>query len=300
MSRRAFAAGLGAAVSAGAAGPSVGLSFGTYGLRMLTWEDALELIARTGYDGVELALLPTWPTAPGQLSGAERLGIRHRLADLGLALPAVLENLQTLGPVEDAGRTLERLRQAIGLGAELAPGAPPAVETVLGGRPEDWDAVKHRLVSEVGEWARVAEAGGSVICFKPHVGDAVNDVVRSLWLVEQVGSPAFRCTYDYSHLWLAGHELIESLDALLPVSAYIHLKDAARTSSGRRFLLPGDGATDYPAMFRHVRSRGWAGWANVEVSAQIHTQPGYEPIATARLCYERMAAAFDAAGLVRP
>ena len=213
-----FLAGLAGTRAARPAEPTVGLSFGSYALWMLTWEDSLELIARTGYDGVELALMPGWPTEPKLLSTRERQRIRSRLLDLGLDLPALLENLKALNPAQEQTDNLERLRRAIELGADLVPGKPPFIETVLGRKPDDWDEIKHELANEVGEWARVAADGETVICFKPHVSHAVNDVERSLWLVNQVSSPNFRCTYDYSHLWLAGHDLVESLDALLPVS----------------------------------------------------------------------------------
>jgi len=37
----------------------------------------------------------------------------------------------------------------------------------------------------------------------------------------------------------------------------------------------------------------------VEVSSMIHQKPGYDPIAVARLCYQRLAPAFETAGLPR-
>lgn len=297
LSRRAFLAAGGVAAAASST-PAVGLSFGSYALWMLTWGDALELIGRTGYDGVELALMPGWPTEPEQLSSTDRSYIRSRLGDMGLALPAVLEQLRVAHPTQTLHRNLERLRRAIDLGADLAPGKPPIVETTLGRSPGEWDAVKNQFVDEIGEWVRVA--GDTVICFKPHVGNAVNNIERSLWLVAQVDSSSFRCTYDFSHLWLAGYDLAESLDALLPVCPYIHVKDAVRTSDGHRFLLPGDGETDYVAMFQKLRETGYSGFVNVEVSAQIHRSDDFHPIEAAMTCYDRMEAAFETADLQRP
>lgn len=299
LSRRAFLA-AGGVTAAASSTPAVGLSFGSYALWMLTWGDALELIGRTGYDGVELALMPGWPTEPKLLSSTDRLYIRSRLGDMGLALPAVLEQLRVAHPTQTLHRNLERLRRAIDLGADLAPGKPPIVETTLGRSPGEWDAAKNQFVDEIGKWVRVADTGGTVICFKPHVGNAVNNIERSLWLVAQVDSPHFRCTYDFSHLWLAGYDLAESLDALLPVCPYIHVKDAVPTSDGHRFLLPGDGETDYVAMFQKLRETGYSGFVNVEVSAQIHRSDDFHPIEAAMTCYDRMEAAFETADLQRP
>ena len=300
LTRRSFIGGLGAVAAGHAATQTVGLSFGTYALWMLRWEDSLELISRTGYDGVELALMPDWPTSPKSLSRTDRGRLRGMLADQGLALPALLDDLRAMHPTQSHRENLDRLRRAIELGADISPGRPPIFETVLGRRPDEWDEVKHGMVDEIGEWTRVAADGDTVICFKPHVGGAVNDVERSLWILEQIDSPHFRCTYDYSHLWLAGHELGPSLEALLPVSPYIHLKDARGEPGSHQFLLPGDGETDYVAMFRKVRDLGFQGYANVEVSAQIHKRDDFEPIPAVRTCYERMSTAFERAGLGRP
>lgn len=300
LTRRSLLGTLGAVMATRAASQTVGLSFGTYALWMLRWEDSLELISRTGYDGVELAVMPDWPTAPKSLSRTDRARLRGLLGDLGLALPALLENLQAMHPTQSHRENLDRLRRAIELGSDISPGTPPIFETVLGRRPDEWDQVKNGMVDEIGEWTRAAAAGKTVICFKPHVSHAVNNIERSLWLLDQIDSPYFRCTYDYSHLWLAGHELVPSLEALLPVSPYIHLKDARGQAGNHQFLLPGDGETDYTAMFRKVWELGFQGYANVEVSAQIHRKDDFEPIPATRICYERMAAAFDGAGLTRP
>ncbi len=298
--RRSFVAALGAIAAIPAAPQPVGLSFGTYALWMLRWEDALELISRTGYDGVELALMPEWPTSPQNLGRTDRARLRGMISDLGLAVPALLENLRAMHPTQSHRENLDRIRRAVDLAADIVPGGPPMFETVLGRRPEEWDDVKNGMVDEIGEWTEVAADAQTVICFKPHVGGAVNDVERSLWLLEQINSPYFRCTYDYSHLGLAGLELVSTLEALIPVSPYIHLKDAMGKPGSHRFLLPGEGETDYPLMFRTLGELGYSGHATVEVSAQIHREDDFEPIPATRICYERMAAAFDAAGLTRP
>ena len=50
---------------------------------------------------------------------------------------------------------------------------------------------------------------------------------------------------------------------------------------------------------RQLGRLGHGGFGNVKVSAQIHPRDGYQPIATTRLGYERMAAAIEEVGLTR-
>ena len=49
-----------------------------------------------------------------------------------------------------------------------------------------------------------------------------------------------------------------------------------------------------------LQEHGYDGFVNVEVGGHIRKQPGYDPIGTARHCYERMSSAFKKAGLPGP
>jgi len=297
MTRREFLIAVPAA-AAPAAG-EIGFGYGTYGAKTLTTDAALRLIAETGYDGVELALMPGWPTEPKLLDAARRKQLRAQLRERRLALPSLLEVLPLLGGAGKRQENLERLKRAIELGRDLSPGHPPVVETILGGKTAAWDQTKAQMVEELREWARVGESTKTVICFKPHAAHAVHNPERALWLVKQVGSPSIRVIYDYSHLWLEGSKLADSLKQLLPVSPFIHVKDAAGTPEKHEYLLPGDGQTDYVEYFRLLKEYGYRGFVVVEVSAMVHNKAGFDPVATAKLCYSRLAPAIEKAGLKR-
>ncbi len=300
--RRAFLAALAAAAAsrpAASKSANVGLSYGTYGLKALPWEQSLDAIAEVGYDGVELCIMPGYPTQPRALSASDRKRVKTRLEDRGLRVPAFLETLRAMHPTQTHQQNLELIERAMDLGAAISPDQPPILETTLGRKTEEWDEVRNQMVDEVGRWADVAARGRTTICFKPHAGNAVHNTERSLWLVQQVDSPYFRCTYDYSHLSLAGEDLVESLEALLPVAPYIHVKDARGTPDNHEYLLPGDGTTDYVRYFRTLSRLAYAGWVNVEVSVHVQRKPGYDPLAAARLCYSRLSEAFERAGLDR-
>jgi inosose dehydratase len=140
-----------------------------------------------------------------------------------------------------------------------------------------------------------------VLAVKAHVGNACHTPEQLLWLLQQVDSPWLKAAYDYSHFQLRGLELESSLKTLLPHTVFIHVKDAAGEAGKFRFLLPGEGAgqqrTDYAAYFRQLATSGYRGDVVVEVSGQIHSQPGYDPVTAARKSYQPLADAFVAAGL---
>ena len=272
------------------AGRTIGLNTGTYGMKSLKIADALRVIAEIGYDGVEICLMPGWPTGDPH-------EIRRILDGTGLALPSLMESLSM---PDKQVFNIERLKLAIALAHELSPGKLPVIETVLGGKSAEWDQTKERIAEELHEWAKLAEDGGITICFKPHADQAVDMPERAIWLLKQVNSSRIRIIYDYSHFSVQGLSLEESLRELLPYTSYIAVKDSAGDRNKHQYLLPGDGKTDYVAYFRLLNELGYSGFVGIEITSQIHSKPGYEPIPTARLCYQRLAPAFERAGAQRP
>ncbi len=280
--------------------PTVGLAIGTYGLKDLTTPDALRLIKETGYDGVQLALMPGYPTDPAKLSAEDRRTLRRQIEDAGLALPSMLESIPLTGTPDAKTKNLDRLKRAVALGQELSPSRPPYLDTILGRKTADWDKVKDAMADELRSWVPVLESGNTTLVFKPHIGHAVNNPERSLWLINAIGSSRIRIVYDYSHFFIEGFTLDGSLRELIAYSPFVVVKDSAGTLGKYDYLLPGDGKTDYLAYFRLLKELNYSGFVNVEVSAHIQRKPGYEPVATTKLCYTRLAPQMDRAGLVRP
>jgi sugar phosphate isomerase/epimerase len=279
------------------AGRTIGFNTGTYGMKALKPADALQAIAKIGYDGVELCLIPGWPTDPAILGAGDRREIRQVLDNTGLALPSLMDSLTILG---DRTHNLERLKLAIALAHELSPDKLPVIETVLGGKSADWDQSKERIAEELRRWAKLAEDGGITVCFKPHADQAVDMPESALWLLRQVNSPRIRIVYDYSHFQVQGLPLEATLRELLPYTAYIAVKDSTGDRAKHQYVLPGEGGTDYVAYFRLLNELGYHGFVGVEITSQIHSKPGYDPLATTRLCYDRLAPAFEKASVVRP
>lgn len=278
----------------------VGLAIGTYGLKNLATPDALRLIAETGYDGVQLALMPGWPTDPTKLSAQDRRTLRRQIEEAGLAVPALLENLPLRGTAENRAQNLERVKRAVDLGNELVPGRPPFLDTILGRRKAEWESVKEQMADELRTWVPVLDSGNTTLVFKPHASDAVQSAERVLWLLHAVASPRIRIVYDYSHFYVEGYALEESLRQLIAYAPYIVVKDSEGTSEKHTYLLPGDGKTDYLAYFQLLRQLGYSGFVGVEVSGMLHQKAGYQPVATTKQCYERLAPLMERAGLVRP
>ena len=278
------------------------LTFGftLYGMRKLPLNEAIKVSGEIGYDSVELACMADWPGAPEALSKAARTELSKRLADQHVAVSSLMENLSPLVDEKSHTANLERLKRACELGHDVAPQATPIIETVLGGKPAEWDQVRNKMAERLQDWGKVAEAGRTVFALKPHVGGALHTPEGAKWLKEQLKSPWLKLAYDYSHYQLRSLGLKESLETILPETAFIHVKDSQGDAAKFQFLLPGDGRIDYREYFRLLKSHGYAGPLVVEVSGQLHTRPDYDPVAAAKKSYANLAPILMEAGIWKP
>jgi inosose dehydratase len=261
------------------------LAIGNYGMQDLDVDKALEQIHQIGYDGAELCLMQGWPTEPIKLN----IPARRRIREQPLAIPSLIENFNLLVSDPDYARTLDRIRIAAALALDISEKNPPVLQTVLGGKPDDWDQVKSKMAIRLAGWARVAEENGIKLAVKSHIGSASNTPEKLIWLLDQVKSPVLSGIYDYSHFQLMGLDLEKTLSTLLPRSSFITVKDGRLVDGEPQFLLPGEGTTNYKKYFDLLKNKKYKGWMLVEISRQLQVQPNYDPIAAARKSYQKLA-----------
>jgi sugar phosphate isomerase/epimerase len=276
----------------------IGFGFSLYGMKSLKVSDALRICADIGYSGVELACLKDWPCDPAALTPADRKQLRSQLDELALDLPSLMENLEVLVPDAQHQTNLDRLKHVCELGHELSPGTPPIVETVLGGKPTEWDSVRDRMVDKLADWEKVAKTCKTVIAVKAHAFGALHTPQDAQWLVRQINSPWIRLVFDYSHFQRQKFDLKESLTTMLPETVFVHIKDNVTVDGKTEFALPGDGGDiDYAEFLKLLRNGGYRGAVVVEVSGQVFSKPGYDPLAAAKRCYANVQPAFIKSGL---
>jgi sugar phosphate isomerase/epimerase len=280
---------------------TIGLGFSVYGMHSLTLNAALDAIAKEGYDCVELAAMQGWHCDAARLSREARPIWSNRIADRGLRITSLMENLPVLGDDTLHSAKLDRFKLAVELARDLAKGGkPPLIETIMGGKAGEFEAVKERLADRLRPWAKVAEEGNVKLAVKAHISNATQQPSQLLWLLDRVASPSLVAAYDFSHFQIQGLGMKETLDALLPRTAFIHVKDVEKLQGNKwRFVLPGEGNIDYVDMFKHLGQSNYQGDVVVEVSAQVSGQLSYDPLAAAHKCYNHLADAFSKAGLKR-
>ncbi len=272
--------------------------FSLYGMRSLKVAEALKVCAEIGYSGVELACLKDWPCDPAALTKADRAAIRSQLNDLALDQLGLMENLGLVVPEAQHQTNLERLKAACELAQDLTPDRTNMIETVLGGKPTEWESLRAKMVVALRDWERVASSHKTVIAIKAHISGALHTPQDAKWLVQQINSPWIRLVYDYSHFQRQKLDLKESLTSMIRETVFVHIKDNVTIDGKTEFALPGDGRDiDYVEYLTLLHDGGYRGAVVVEVSAQVSGKPGYDPVAAAKRCYANIQPAFVKAGL---
>jgi len=287
-------AGQPARLAAAATKPDLQLGFSLYGMKTLPLDRALAECKRIGYRTVELALIAGFPTEPGKLLPAARAAMCAQIKSAGLPVVSLLVNLGLTGDAKAHAAHLETLDLAGRFAKEIDPARPPIIQTIMGGKPGEWEANKATMAARLKDWNTAARRLGIKIAIKAHALQAVDTPEKLLWIFREAAGSNLSLGYDHSHYVLAGLSIEASFRPLAPHVTFVHVKDSRRENGEVRFLLPGEAATDYAAYFRLLRRHGYGGPLIVEVSSQIFNRPGYDPIATAEKCYAALAPALRA------
>ena len=267
------------------------LGFSLYGMKSLALTDALAQCAAIGYQCVELPLLADWPADSEKFSAASQKEFRDGLEKHKLRLTALMENLPLLGDEAKHQSNLQRLKAAAEISRTFSATDPPLVETVLGGKPAQWDELKQQFVDRLGDWAKVMAAAEVKLAVKAHISNAIQTPAQLAWVLHQVNNPWLTAAYDESHYELQKLDMRDSMKLLAERLSFVHVKDTRGEPGKFQFLLPGEGKTDYHQLFRLLAQVGYTGDVMVEVSGQLHSKPDYDPIAAAKKSYAALAPA---------
>jgi inosose dehydratase len=275
------------------------IGYCTWGMPNVAVDTFVPFLAALGYQGIEITVIPGYTTALGVLDSAERRRIARMLKQHQLELPAIAAHTSMVDRDPDvAALHWARLTSAIDLALDWAlDGTPPAVDTTVGGRAEQWDELKPLLIERMGALVRYGEQRGVVIAVEPHVGEMLDTPARVLELLRAIGSPFLKLNFDISHFNVMGIPIAESVAALAQQSIQTHVKDERGVVPNYEFLIPGEGQFDYVAYLHAMRAHGYDGYITAEISIMVQRRKGYDPLAAAEQTYRTLRRAFEQAGI---
>ncbi|WP_149498090.1 TIM barrel protein [Roseiconus lacunae] len=262
------------------------IGFGTYGHPGMSLSQSIDLVAKTGFDSIEIVSMPGYHGAPDQLTPEQRKAIGQRITDQGLQLGALMglpnPNRER---IQSDRRSVQKMLQ---LATDLAPKQPPIIQSVLGGGR--WEDLKTLYRDVLGDWTRLASEANVRLAIKPHRSHAMSLPEHAIWLIEQLGKPDSLCmVYDHSHYAYRELKIETLVDQALPYTGYIVVKDIAMVDGKTQFALPGEiGSIPHGKILQRFIAGGYRGEVCCEVSSQVWRQPNYSPQNATEICYRNL------------
>lgn len=261
---------------------SLRFGYGSNGFAGHRLDEALDVIAGLGYDGVALTLDHPHldPFAPDLAGRTEQ--VRRRLDALGLAVVVETGARYVLDPwrkheptlVSDSGRErrIEYLCRAIRVAADLGADAVSFWSGTLpaGTSPEQgWQ----RLTEGTEQVLAEAERRGVVCAFEPEPGMFVDTITGVTELRRRLGAPVrLRYTVDIGHLVCNEREPVpDCIRGVGPLLANVQIDDMRR--GVHEHLEFGEGEVDLPGALGALIGVGYPGLVAVELPRHSHAAP---------------------------
>lgn len=259
------------------------LGYNTNGLAHHRWEDALALIAETGYRSVAITVdhhcLPPWsPTLPADIQQMKAMleGYDlHCVIETGarfLLDPTWKHSPTLLSPsVDGRAQRAEFLRYCIDLAATLR---ADAVSFWSGADfyQTPSDVLWSRLIEECRMLAVYAEQKSVRLAFEPEPGMFIQTGDEFQRLLECVDHPSFGLTLDVGHVHCLQDGTIAEHIHRWPNRLWnIHIEDMR---PGVHEHLPfGEGTIDFVPVFAALKEVGYSGGVHVELARHSHEAP---------------------------
>jgi sugar phosphate isomerase/epimerase len=275
------------------------IGYCTWGAKTVGIEQLVPGVSGIGYQGIELAVTPGWPTDLYTLDTTRRQRISQLLDEYGLVLTAVAGHTSMCEEDPDKNRAnMQRLRDTIDLAADLAQeGEPPIAISLVGGPVDVWDARREIVAQRVHSLGEYASSRGVILALEPHSGTSFDTPDKAIWLMEQVNHPAVRLNFDISHFDIIGIGIDECVPRMVPYSVHTHVKDQRGRYPNHEFLTPGSGPFDFVRYLTAMDAAGYTGFIGMEVSVMVQRKAGYDPFVDAALGYYALLHAFNESGV---
>ena len=145
-------------------------------------------------------------------------------------------------------------------------------------------STEEEAVETARTWAEHAEKEGVRLLVEPEPGLLIENADQFVELMEHIESPAVGLNFDVGHFFCVGDDVPATIKRLAPFIGHFHLEDIAATRV-HHHLIPGEGAIDFPAVFRAMKAIDYDGWVTVELYPYVD-----DPDAAATTAFHRVTA----------
>ncbi len=234
--------------------------------------EALDVIHRLGFDGVEVCL-ETAEMAPDKLTDEMIAAVRERIAALGLAPHSVGYHKDYVYDDREFDLTCRAIEvtPAFGTGLFIFSGPPK--------RTAD-EAEWNLMISRTAELVNLGEKHGVILAQEFEPGFIVGSTAELLRLFEELPSPYLAANADLGHLFLCDPDPIASIHAIGSKIVHGHVENMATGVHDHE--LPTEGDMDLARYFEALHAIGFEGALALDLYKH-----DYEAVAQEQLAYMR-------------
>jgi len=224
------------------------------------FEESIEKAADMGYDGVELALKSADEINPVQLSGILSRTHMH-ISCISTGQVFADKGLMFTDPDKEKRAEVTKIfKEFIDLAEEH--GQLVNIGRVRGRIGSDGqEAAEERFIEVARELCEYAQAKKVTLILEPvnrYEINFINSVSEGVELMKKVDMPNMKLMPDVFHMNIEDVAIGPELERNMDFIEYIHLADSNR-------LAPGQGHTDFNAIFQHLKRAGYKGWVSIEI-----------------------------------
>jgi len=223
----------------------------------LPLRDGIRKAAELGVESFQM-FTTSGEVLPENMSAEQRAEFRRFYEGLGLKLSATCADF-LVGFADPAQNEemIPRLHMQVDLARDLGTNI---ITTHVGTVPDEPDEVWETLRVALNRIGAYAEEKGIVLATE--TGPESGPVLRSL--LETLDTPAVRVNLDPANLIMAGFDLDEALDALMPYIVHTHAKDGFCDPGKWREAPLGKGDVPWPHYVGRLKAAGYNGAFTIE------------------------------------
>lgn len=242
-------------------------------------QDAVPLIARAGYDGVDL-----WGGRPHvyrqDLSVEELHDLRRLIGDHGLSIaslmPAFYRYPHSLSNPNPKVRqdSIDYMRQCIDNAAVLGAGIVLVVpdHSIYGQKREDSLGRMIESLDVVAQYAAQYDLMLGVEILYYDETDFVNSADDALYIIQQLGHNNIGAVLDTGTLNLSKESIADIFAKLKNLMLQIHVNDNDGGHKQQN-LIPGEGSYDFAGLISFLKQSGYQGFLSAELSKEYADNP---------------------------
>ena len=256
------------------------IGYNTNGLANHSAEDALNLLAKTGYRSVAITIDHGWlspkdPKSKVQLQQMKHFLKEHRFSNVietgaRFLLDPTHKHAPTLldSDPDKARKRIEFLKYCIDVGAELE---SDCVSLWSGIKPADisFNSAVERLVNNLRPVLEYEDLRGVDIGFEPEPGMLIDNTGRFERMLHLIDSPRLKMTLDIGHLFcLSEIPIANYIEKWADRIINIHIEDMK--AGVHEHLMFGEGQIYFPPVIESLRDVNYKRGVHIELSRHSH------------------------------